>query len=83
MNKAKKFTEIMLGYVVDNNWNNLDFDNPTLPEKYAVLIALSFSVIMKTEYVNRPVDGEICRVAINKNTTKESLVADFLKEMDM
>jgi len=81
MDKARKFTELMLNYVIENNWSNLDFDNVTLPEKYAVLIGLSFSVVIKTEYVKSTVPGEICRVPINKNTTKESLISAFLFEM--
>ena len=79
---TKKFVDLMLGYVIENNFDNLDLTNETLPDKYAVLIALSFSVVIKTEYMfESKVENEICRVKINKDTTKESLKKDFMSEM--
>ena len=80
--KTRKFCETMLTYVVDNNWNNVDRANSALPEKYAVLIALSFSVVIKTEYTPRPIPGEICRVPIDEHTDKQSLLKAFLEEME-
>ena len=79
---ARKFCEIMLTYVVDNNWNNVDVNNTVLPEKYAVLIGLSFSAVIKTEYTPRPIPGEICRVPIDSKTDKQSLIKAFMAEME-
>ena len=81
MEKAKKFAKLMLDYVVENNFKNLDINNKNLPEKYAVMIGLSFSVVIMTEYTNLPVENEICRVPIDENTTPDSLKADFMKEL--
>ena len=79
---AKRFCETMLTYVVDNNWHSIDKDNSFLPEKYAVLIGLSFSAVIKTEYTSRPVPGEICRVPIVPDTDKQSLIKAFMAEME-
>ena len=76
---GKKFIELMLGYIIENSFDKLDLTNELLPNKYAVLIALSFSVVMRTEYTDLPAENEICRVKIDKNTTKESLKEDLLK----
>lgn len=77
-----KFVDLMLDYVVENNFDKLDLMNETLPNKYAVLIALSFSVVIRTEYTDLPVENEICRVKIDENTTKETLKADLLNALD-
>ena len=79
---TKRFCELMLTYIVDNNWNNVERLNPVLPERYAVLIGLSFSAVIKTEYTSQPVPGEICRVPIYAETTRESLIKAFVDELD-
>ncbi len=76
---GRQFIDLMLGYIIENSFDKLDLTNDLLPNKYAVLVALSFSVVMRTEYTDMPVENEICRVKIDENTTKESLKEDMLK----
>lgn len=81
-NKARYFVELMLKYVVDCNWDNLDLMSTQFPTKFAVLVGISFSVVIRMDYVPAPeLDGEICRVEVNQFTTKESIVKDYMEAL--
>ena len=80
--RGKRFMELMLKYVVDCNWDALNIAEDQFPNKYAVLVAISFSAVIRMDYVSGPeIEGEICRVEVNQYTTKESLLDDFMTAM--
>ncbi len=75
MERARLFAEHMLRYVVDCNWATVQQAISEPGTKYAVMIGISFSVVLRIDYVPAPeMTGEICRVEIGPGETQECLV---------
>ncbi len=82
MDKARLFVEHMLRYVVECNWGTVRAAMSEPGVKYAVMVGISFSVVLRIDYVPGPeLTGEICRVEIDPGDTQECLVTKFTKAL--
>jgi hypothetical protein len=82
LERARLFTEHMLRYVVDCNWGTVEQAMAEPGTKYAVMVGISFSVVLRIDYVPGPeLTGEICRVEISPGDTQECLVSKFTQAL--
>jgi hypothetical protein len=72
----------MLRYVVECNWGTVQQATSDPTTKYAVMVGISFSVVLRIDYVPGPeLPGEICRVEISPADTQECLVTKFTEAL--